>query len=204
MRKFLFLLILFLASHFILAQQNEFFRETKDFYDQQEFRLKEEYKKYADKMQNWEIFLAEREMQKILHKIDSARNVAYIHALIKTKNAEILSPKKIELPKEKKSKRFNREAIYEDGGIEGFRAMVMQNFSTAYVKETEGVQTTLLTFLVEKDGSITNVKTEGESASFNKQAEIAVYLTPNKFSPAIIRGEKVRSVFRFPMKIRFE
>lgn len=204
MRKFLFLLMLFLASQMVLAQQNEFFREAKEYYDQKEFRLKEEFEKYAGKMQNWELFLAEKEMQKIIHKIDSARNVAYVHALIKTKNAEVLSPKKVELSKEKISKKIDRDATYEDGGLEGFRAMILQNFGTSYVKEGEGVQTTMLTFLVEPDGSITRVKTEGENVSFNKQAEIAVYLTPNKFSPAIKGGKRVRSYFRFPMKMRFE
>ena len=64
---------------------------------------------------------------------------------------------------------------------------------------------TTLKFVVEKDGSISEITAEGETPSFNKQAEIALYLLPDKFQkPGTVNGNAVRYVFRMPIRMRLE
>lgn len=59
-------------------------------------------------------------------------------------------------------------------------------------------------FVVELDGSLSNVKAYGSNNSFNMQAEKAVKSVKGKWKPAEVNGNSVRSKFSFPMNMRFE
>lgn len=90
-----------------------------------------------------------------------------------------------------------------NGGIDSFRNKVIERFDTQNV-DAEGVVQTLITFIVERDGSITNIKATGTNAAFNAEAERTVRSIKNKWTPAKIGDRNVRSYFKFPIKMQIE
>ncbi|MDY3548598.1 energy transducer TonB [Riemerella anatipestifer] len=90
------------------------------------------------------------------------------------------------------------------GGIDSFRAKVGENFDYEVMAGEEGIVKAMVTFVVEKDGTITNVKAEGQNSMFNKEAEKAIKSVRGKWTPAKIKGESVRSYFKIPVSIKFE
>ncbi|MDY3318349.1 energy transducer TonB [Riemerella anatipestifer] len=90
------------------------------------------------------------------------------------------------------------------GGIDSFRAKVGENFDYEAMAGEEGLVKAMVTFVVERDGTITNVKAEGKNNMFNKEAEKAIKSVKGKWTPAKIKGEAVRSYFRIPVSIKFE
>ena len=84
------------------------------------------------------------------------------------------------------------------------RQQIMDLFYTNAILSENKVMKTDLLFVVEKDGSITSVHAEGDNFTFNRQAEIAFYLLPEKFSPAFIEGTPIRYRFRLPLAMNFK
>lgn len=90
------------------------------------------------------------------------------------------------------------------GGINKFRGQVSNNFDTSVMDGDEGRVQTTITFVVERDGSITDVKAEGPNKYFNAEAIRTVKSIKNKWSPAKINGTAVRYRFRLPLTMQFE
>lgn len=91
------------------------------------------------------------------------------------------------------------------GGIDGFRNKVLQNFDTSVVESDAGeVIKAVVTFIVERDGTISNIKANGANADFNKEAEKVIKSIKGKWNPAKLGGQNVRSYFRFPISMQFE
>ena len=90
------------------------------------------------------------------------------------------------------------------GGINKFRSSVQNNFDTGVMDGDEGVVKTTITFVVERDGSITDIKAEGPNKGFNSEAIRTVKSVKNKWSPAKINGQAVRYRFRLPLTMQFE
>jgi len=90
------------------------------------------------------------------------------------------------------------------GGIEAFRSKVVQNFDTSEFEGTGDKLSTVVTFIVEKDGTISGIKTNGKNGGFNREAERTIKKIKGKWTPAKIKGEPVRSYFRFPVSMMFE
>ena len=59
------------------------------------------------------------------------------------------------------------------GGINAFRQKVAQGFDTSSIDQS-GMVSATITFVVEKDGSISNIKITGANADFNQEAERTV------------------------------
>lgn len=95
------------------------------------------------------------------------------------------------------------EAEFTSGGIDGFRTRVQENFDTEAV-EGEGILNTTVSFVVELDGSISQVKATGSNSDFNREAERVIRSIRTKWKPGKKGGQNVRSRFRFPLKMRFE
>jgi len=89
------------------------------------------------------------------------------------------------------------------GGINAFRQKVAQGFDTESV-DTAGMISAVITFVVEKDGSISNLKINGSNAGFNSEAERAVKSIKTKWTPAQLKGKAVRSSFRMPISMKIE
>lgn len=90
------------------------------------------------------------------------------------------------------------------GGINSFRNKVQSSFDTGVMDGDEGTVKTEVTFIVERDGSITDVKANGSNKTFNAEAERTVRSIRNKWSPAKINGQAVRYRFRMPLTMQFE
>ena len=94
------------------------------------------------------------------------------------------------------------EADYGDGGLNGFRTKVMENFDNEAV-EGEGVLTTTVKFVVETNGTVSQVKATGSNADFNREAE-RVVRSIKGWKPAKKGGVNVRSYYSLPLKMKFE
>lgn len=89
------------------------------------------------------------------------------------------------------------------GGINAFRNKIINNFDSSSV-DAEGTVSGEITFVVERDGSITDIKVNGKNSDFNSEAVRTVKSVKNKWTPAKINGQAVRYRFRMPMKLNFE
>lgn len=89
------------------------------------------------------------------------------------------------------------------GGINAFREKVAQNFDTESIDKA-GMVSGVITFVVEKDGSISNLKVTGSSSDFNSEAERTVKSIKTKWTPAQLKGKAVRSSFRMPISMKIE
>lgn len=90
------------------------------------------------------------------------------------------------------------------GGINSFRSKVGSSFDTSVMEGDEGTVKSEITFVVERDGSITDVKASGSNKDFNAEAIRTVKSIKNKWSPAKINGKAVRYRFRLPLTMQFE
>ena len=112
---------------------------------------------------------------------------------------------------------------FPDGGINGFRELVVSKFNTdkvnpyqhlpiEYVKKiqqmilqnkpTPDIQLmTTVKFIVEPDGSLSNISAKGENQSFNEEAELAVKAIQVKWIPGEANGKKIRSLYSMPIKM---
>ncbi len=102
--------------------------------------------------------------------------------------------------------------IYDDveqvaeypGGINSFRNQFQQSFDPSVMDGDEGTVKSEVTFVVERDGSITQVSAKGSNSYFNKEVERAVKSIKKKWAPAKINGQPVRYRFRMPVTMQFE
>ena len=121
----------------------------------------------------------------------------------------------------------DKEAVFSKGGIDGFRDLFMLNADLDKIDEYEDfpeeekkkiqklisqkkptpsvMLSTTLTFVIEPDGTMSNILAEGENESFNKEMERVVKEDiKDKWIPAEIKGKKVRSYYKMPIRMRIE
>lgn len=90
------------------------------------------------------------------------------------------------------------------GGINSFRTKVVQNFNADKFDGSGDLMRTTVTFIVEKDGTISNIKANGKDAAFNAEAEKTIKKIKGNWTPAKLKGQNVRSYFKFPISMQFE
>ncbi|WP_251172432.1 energy transducer TonB [Chryseobacterium muglaense] len=204
--KALYLLFI-LISTFCFSQQTEDFKMVKNYYNQHRTMLNTEFKKKFDAEQNPLYKSAvKNDFLFFMKKMDSIENVALIAALLKVKNLEDLKKirsKTVSPSKQDFSNSIEKTADYP-GGINALRKEVAQLFYGGGVFSETGNLKTNVAFIVEKDGTISDVKAEGDNFTFNRQAEIALYSVSEKFSPAYTNGNPVRYRFRLPLVLNFD
>ncbi|MBU4537534.1 MAG: energy transducer TonB [Weeksellaceae bacterium] len=91
-----------------------------------------------------------------------------------------------------------------NGGINSFRNKVVNNFNTGDFEGSGEMMRTTVSFIVEKDGTISNIKASGSNSQFNFEAEKTIRNIKGKWIPAKLNGENVRSYFKFPISMQFE
>ena len=119
----------------------------------------------------------------------------------------------------------DKEAVFSKGGDNGFRELVAiaidtdkideyEDFPEEEKKEIQKLNSenkptpsvmlyTTLTFIIEPDGTMSNVLAEGENQSFNKEMERVVKEDiKDKWYPAEVKGKKVRSYYKMPIRMR--
>ena len=132
-----------------------------------------------------------------------------------------------ETPKAKLEKTANYPVTiapdFPDGRINGFRQLVASKFNIdkvnpyqhlpiEYVKKiqqmilqnksTPDIQLmTTVKFIVEPDGSLSNISAKGENQSFNEEAELAVKAIQVKWIPGEVNGTKIKSLYSMPIKM---
>lgn len=89
------------------------------------------------------------------------------------------------------------------GGLEAFRNRVINNFDGSGI-ETDEVMKTTVTFIVERDGTISNLKANGKLKEFNDEAIRTVKSIKGKWIPAKINNQAVRSYFTLPITMKFD
>ncbi len=136
-----------------------------------------------------------------MKKMDSIENTALIGALLKVRNLEDLQTIKNakEVPAEKT---FEVEKVADyPGGLNSLRQEVADLLYIDGVYSEEKTVKTDVAFIVEKDGSISNVRAQGNNFTFNRQAEIALYSLAEKFSPATFKGGPTIYHFKLPLTL---
>ena len=90
------------------------------------------------------------------------------------------------------------------GSLNSFRNKIQENFDNSAMEGGEGTLKTTVTFIVERDGSISDVKASGSNSDFNSEAVRTVKSIRTKWVPAKINGQPVRQRFRLPLTMNFE
>src|SRR5690606_8135388 len=90
------------------------------------------------------------------------------------------------------------------GGLKAFRQKVMNNFDGSAMEGEGGSIEADITFVVERDGSITDVVAKGPNRDFNAEAVRTIKSIKNKWTPAKLNGQTVRSRYRLPLTMAFE
>ena len=90
------------------------------------------------------------------------------------------------------------------GGLNAFRSKFTDNFDTGAMEGGEGTIKANVTFIVERDGTISDVKVSGSNSDFNREAERTVRSIKTKWIPAKLNGDQVRYRFRLPVTMNFE
>ncbi|MDV2446466.1 energy transducer TonB [Elizabethkingia anophelis] len=124
--------------------------------------------------------------------------------IIKTPGEGIVpAPPQPKVPTDEIVTHFDVEAAYV-GGLDSFRNKIKENFDGSVMDGTEGVIKTMVTFIVERDGTITNIKADGPNRDFNAEAIRTIKSVKGKWNPAKLEGQNVRSYFRIPVSMKFE
>lgn len=90
------------------------------------------------------------------------------------------------------------------GGIDAFRNKVMNKFDVSAFEE-QGSVSTVITFIVERNGTISDIKANGKDASFNAEAIRTIKAVKGNWIPGKNKkGQPVRSYFKFPISMKFE
>ena len=90
------------------------------------------------------------------------------------------------------------------GSLNSFRNKIAENFDNSAMEGGEGTLKTTVIFIVERDGSISDVKASGSNSDFNSEAVRTVKSIRTKWVPAKINGQPVRQRFRLPLTMNFE
>lgn len=100
-------------------------------------------------------------------------------------------------------KRVEKAATFSKG-IEVLQKMIGDNFRSRKVVSSSQKETCELTFIIDRDGSLTDIKASGSNESFNQEAIRAISKIKDKWIPAEINGQKVRYRFRVPLTMSFD
>lgn len=90
------------------------------------------------------------------------------------------------------------------GGINAFRNQVGKYFDQSNFDGTGELMKTNITFVVEKDGSISNIKADGKDKYFNAEALKTINKINVKWIPAQVKGKNVRYSFKMPISMQFD
>ncbi len=91
-------------------------------------------------------------------------------------------------------------------GINAFRNKFIDALVLDHVKNENGENTLkgLVSFVVERDGTISDIEVRGSNISFNTEVKNAVKSIKDRWKPAKHEGRIVRSKFRIPLTINFK
>ena len=114
--------------------------------------------------------------------------------------------------------KVDKEAVFPEGGIDGFRNLLASKVDADKIDEYKEVErsrkwifrkkpiskatiSSVLTFTIEPDGTISDISAKGENQSFNEEAELAVKTIQVKWIPGEANGKKIKSLYSMPIKM---
>lgn len=201
MKKYFSILSILLFS-FISAQQREGLKLIKEKYAPEFESIIAKYESMATaKLSKKQTKELQSQKEKELNSLELKRNDEYLAELSNIKlNPPVIhfDPKTIQPLDEK-----GEISPSYPTGINGFKQEIVDKFCAGNIN-AKGKIRTVVTMIIEKDGSIVDVKAEGTNDDFNRQAELAVYLTEYKWEPARIDGYPTRYRFRLPFNLNFD
>jgi membrane protein involved in colicin uptake len=100
------------------------------------------------------------------------------------------------------NKGLNEKPSIFPKGTEVLRKMISDNFRMRKINSHKNIFCEI-TFIVERDGTISTIKAKGNDEDFNKEAIRAVSKIKDKWIPAEINDQKVRSRCKIPLNINF-
>jgi len=187
---------------FVPAQQTKNFRLIKQKYEQLEANIRQKCSEDTLKVASQQ---AKNEMllycSKEIKKMKAARNQENIVELSRIKKEG--TGNYIQAPEADTSDQKGDSRPEYPGGNAAFQNEISENFYFDDV-QGNGIQKCIVVLTIEKDGSISNVRAEGENNSYNRQAEIAVYLTTKKWNPARSGGVPISYEMKIPLTMTFQ
>lgn len=102
-------------------------------------------------------------------------------------------------------KEITKQAEFETG-ITGFRKLFAEIFDSSSISSA-GTLKTMLQFVIDENGDMSNAFATGENEEFNLEAVITLYRIKEKnmkWTPAEFEGNPVKSIFRFPATMIFK
>ncbi|WP_343680051.1 hypothetical protein [Chryseobacterium arthrosphaerae] len=90
------------------------------------------------------------------------------------------------------------------GGIGALRKSFGDHFDTSQMTPGAGRVETELTFIIEKDGTMTDIKAEGKNEEFNSVAIQTIKSIKSRWAPAKIKSMKVRSIYKTKFSMNFQ
>jgi len=120
---------------------------------------------------------------------DSIKGTAELNELIIEKSPET------KFPDVEKSAQFPK-------GVNVFRQMLANNFRGRKIIGDENMSCELV-FIIDRTGSITDIKATGNNQSFNEEVIRSASKIKEKWIPAEINGQKVRYRVKIPLHITF-
>jgi hypothetical protein len=199
MKKY-FSLFLFFALNFYFSQQTEGLRIIKAKYDIQIQNIENSYadaltKALSRKRVNKITLIKDKE----INALKFQRNNEYLEELAKINAAYTSSHSGSKIDKNIE----NATAPKHPNGSDFFKKEMSDNFFADAIKGTNRVECRVY-FIIEKDGSITSVKASGSNEQFNRQAELCVLLTQEKWKPATRNGQPERAFMNVPLALNFD
>ncbi|WP_131450804.1 energy transducer TonB [Chryseobacterium sp. FH1] len=97
------------------------------------------------------------------------------------------------------------EKAYFPKGNQVFRTMISKNIRTDKIVSNGNQNIHCeLTFVIDREGNITDVKAFGDNKEFNDEAVNAISQIKEKWIPGKINGVAVRSRYKVPLDMKFE
>lgn len=92
------------------------------------------------------------------------------------------------------------------GGANQLRNLVSSNFNGSIMTGDEGTMKTTITFIVDKNGNVKDIKASGNNEKFNDEAaRVTKLANENKtWKPAILNGKPVAYQYKIPLTMNFE
>lgn len=91
------------------------------------------------------------------------------------------------------------------GGVSEFRSLINTNFNTSIFTGGEGLMKTIVHFIIDENGNVSDFTAEGNNEKFNQEAlrSIKVSSQEKTWTPAMKDGKNVKYEFKMPLTMHF-
>lgn len=82
--------------------------------------------------------------------------------------------------------------------------MVAETIDLGNVKSSKDRLQSIIYFVIESDGKVSDVTSIGDNDDFNKEGERVIRSIKNIWTPAKLNGDPVRFIYSLPLTMAFE